>query len=83
MEIAMVEKNAPEGQQQPFKNGDKVLNVNPTSLCYNRVGTFRRYWSDKYYFYRGRGCDVEYPGVKDLYGRVETAQSVADLERVE
>jgi hypothetical protein len=76
MEMAMVEYNAPEGQQTPFKSGDRVINVNPTSLYYQRRGVFRRYWDDRYYFARGRGCDVEIDGVV-------VAMSVSDLELVE
>jgi len=65
-----------------YKSGDVIVNVNPTSPFYQRRGEFLRYWSDRYTFYRGRACDVVYPGVVDLYGREEIAQCVADLELV-
>ena len=83
MEIAMVEKNASGRQQTIFKSGDKIINVEPTSLHYGLRGVFLRYWSDRYTFHKGRACDVCYEGVVDLYDRPETAQSVGDLERVE
>lgn len=67
-----------------FYEGDIVRNINPKSDYYNKVGAFKRYWSDLYTFpYEGRGCDVYYPGVRDLYDRPETAQSVSDLVKVD
>jgi hypothetical protein len=61
----------------------------------NEIGTFGDYWSEKYrcgdaspfpgvYLYSSlnNACDVAYPGVRDLYGRDELAQSADDLELV-
>lgn len=62
-----------------FQRGDQVCNVNPASLFYGLRGVFVGYWSEGYTFYRGRACDVEYPGVVDLYGRKEIAQCANDL----
>jgi transcriptional regulator with XRE-family HTH domain len=72
----------PEKAECLFSEGDKLRNINLASHFHGLVGTFKRYWSDRYYFHRGRGCDVVYPGIVDLYGREETAQCAADLELV-
>lgn len=73
----------PEKAQTLFVEGDVICNVNSESSHYGRCGVFLGYWSDRYTFHKGRACDVRYEGVVDLYDRVETAQSVSDLERVE
>lgn len=79
----MDEKSEQEATGTPFKSGDKIINVHPASLHHGRRGVFLRYWDVRYTFHKGRACDVEYEGVVDLYGRVETAQSEGDLELVE
>lgn len=67
-----------------FKPGDRVRNVNPTSVYYDRIkdkiGVYQRAWSEMYTLHLP--CDVVYPGVADLYDREALAQSEEDLELV-
>ncbi len=65
----------PEKAETVFVEGDEITVVNFASRSYGLVGRFKRYWSDRYCFARGRGCDVE------IEGKV-VAQSVSDLELV-
>jgi len=70
--------------QRSFKPGDRVRNVNPTSVYYDRIkdkiGVYQRAWDAGYTLHRP--CDVIYPGVSDLYDREALAQSEHDLEVV-
>jgi hypothetical protein len=70
--------------QRTFKPGDRVRNINPTSAYYNKIkdkiGIYQRAWDERYNL--NRSCDVRYPGVGDLYGREDIAQSEYDLEAV-
>jgi hypothetical protein len=67
-----------------FKPGDRVRNVNPTSVYYDRIkdkiGIYQGAWSEMYTLHSP--CDVIYPGVADLYDREVLAQSEYDLELV-
>jgi transcriptional regulator with XRE-family HTH domain len=66
----------PEKAQVVFEEGDEIAVVHFANRSYGLVGRFLRYWDERYYFARGRACDVEIDGVV-------VAQSVGDLEKVE